>query len=218
MFELLTARSRDVVQLARDETYRLRHGYIDNGHLLLAILHGGESIAASVLNSFGVTLDDARQKAEELFGRGSHEPGGYIAFTPRARNTFETAWVISTREFRHGYIGPEHFLLGMLQQHFHGQYDHDCAAVQMLKAMDIDLRRLASQLTLEIIGDGVQHAETANEPVVEASSDELVSVTLRVPQAVSEQLDERLDGTIADTRAYYEGIILALLGRRTELS
>ncbi len=56
----LTPRAKRVIELAIDEARSLGHNYIGTEHLLLGLLREGEGIAASVLDSFGISLERAR--------------------------------------------------------------------------------------------------------------------------------------------------------------
>jgi ATP-dependent Clp protease ATP-binding subunit ClpA len=58
----LTPRAQRAVELAIDEAKRLGHRYIGTEHLLLGLVHEGEGIAAGVLESFGVRLDNLREE------------------------------------------------------------------------------------------------------------------------------------------------------------
>ena len=53
----LTPRVKKVVNLAVDEARRMNHTYIETEHLLIGLLREGEGVAAGVLESLGVTLD-----------------------------------------------------------------------------------------------------------------------------------------------------------------
>jgi ATP-dependent Clp protease ATP-binding subunit ClpC len=115
MFERFTAYARHVVVLAQEEARRLNHNYIGTEHILLGLLGEPDGIAFRVLESFGLTLDGARQEVTEIIGLGKAEPGKHIPFTPRAKKTLE----LSLREalqLQHGYIGTEHILLGLIRE------------------------------------------------------------------------------------------------------
>jgi ATP-dependent Clp protease ATP-binding subunit ClpC len=58
----LTPRAKKVIELAVDEARRLGHHYIGTEHLLLGLIREGEGVAAGVLESLGVTLDQARSE------------------------------------------------------------------------------------------------------------------------------------------------------------
>ena len=56
----LTPRGKRVIELAVDEARRLNHHYIGTEHLLLGMVREGEGIAAGVLESLGVRLENTR--------------------------------------------------------------------------------------------------------------------------------------------------------------
>ncbi|HLG76912.1 MAG TPA: Clp protease N-terminal domain-containing protein [Ktedonobacteraceae bacterium] len=56
----LTPRSKKVIELAADEARRMNHHYIGTEHILLGLVKEGQGIAAGVLQSLGVRLENAR--------------------------------------------------------------------------------------------------------------------------------------------------------------
>ncbi|MDP7109742.1 MAG: Clp protease N-terminal domain-containing protein, partial [Dehalococcoidales bacterium] len=62
----LTPRAKRVIEMAIDEARQLSHNYIGTEHLLLGLLHEGEGVAASVLESFGITLEQARTETTHV--------------------------------------------------------------------------------------------------------------------------------------------------------
>ena len=104
-----------MVVLAQDEARDLRHPHIGTEHLLLGLLREEEGLAARVLASFGVTAEDVRAEVGRMVGPGNEVVTGMIPFTPRAKKVLE----LSLREalaMKHGYIGTEHILLGLLRE------------------------------------------------------------------------------------------------------
>jgi ATP-dependent Clp protease ATP-binding subunit ClpC len=67
----LTPAAERVIELAIDEARRIQHRYLGTEHLLLGILRQGDSVAASVLESLGVNLGDARREVLRLAPMGS---------------------------------------------------------------------------------------------------------------------------------------------------
>jgi ATP-dependent Clp protease ATP-binding subunit ClpC len=115
MFERFTERARQVLELAQDEARRFKHNYIGTEHVLLGLIREEEGIAARVLASFDVTLEEVRERVAQIVGRGSEIAAGQIPFTPRAKRVLE----LSIREalsLGHGYVGTEHVLLGLLRE------------------------------------------------------------------------------------------------------
>ena len=62
----LAPRAKRIIELAVDEARRLNSNYIGTEHLLLGLLHGGEGVAGNVLESFGITLEMAREEVSKL--------------------------------------------------------------------------------------------------------------------------------------------------------
>jgi len=69
----LTPRAKKVVELAVDEARRLNHDYIGTEHLLLGLVREGEGVAAGVLESLGVRLEQVRTQVEQVIGQGAGE-------------------------------------------------------------------------------------------------------------------------------------------------
>src|SRR6266487_1227054 len=69
----LTPRAKKVIELAMDEARRLNHRFIGTEHLLLGLLREGEGIAAGVLASLGLHLEQVR--AETLRVLRQHQQG-----------------------------------------------------------------------------------------------------------------------------------------------
>src|SRR5439155_17166677 len=69
----LTPRSKKVIELSVDEARRLNHHYIGTEHILLGLLREGEGIAAGVLESLGVRLEQARRETLAVLGVNSSE-------------------------------------------------------------------------------------------------------------------------------------------------
>ena len=68
MFERFTERSRQVVVYAQDEALALKHNYIGTEHILLGLLRENEGLAARVLGSLDVTVDEVRTQVERRSG------------------------------------------------------------------------------------------------------------------------------------------------------
>jgi ATP-dependent Clp protease ATP-binding subunit ClpA len=144
MFERFTDRGRRVVVLAQEEARLLNHNYIDTEHLLLALIHEGEGVAATALESLGISLEVVRAQVEEMIGQGERAPTRHIPFTPRAKKVLE----LSLREalqLGHNYIGTEHILLGLLRE-------GEGVAAQVLVRLGADLSRVRQQVIWVLSG------------------------------------------------------------------
>src|SRR5260370_35387644 len=78
MFERFTDRARRVVVLAQEEARMLNHNYIGTEHILLGLIHEGEGVAATALESLGISLEADRQQVGEFFGHGRQAPLGDV--------------------------------------------------------------------------------------------------------------------------------------------
>lgn len=67
----LTPRAKKVIELAIDEARQLGHNYIGTEHLLLGLLREGEGVAASVLDSFSITVERARAETTSALAQGT---------------------------------------------------------------------------------------------------------------------------------------------------
>src|SRR5215204_733586 len=115
VFERFTERARQVVVLAQSEARALKHNYIGTEHLLLGLLREEEGVAARVLRSFDITVEEVRAQVARIVGQGDEVVGGQVPFTPRSKKILE----LSLREaldLGHNYIGTEHILLGLMRE------------------------------------------------------------------------------------------------------
>ena len=155
MFERFTERARQVVVLAQDEARALRHNYIGTEHLLLGLLREEEGLAARVLDSFDITVEEVRAQVARIVGQGDEVTSGQIPFTPRAKKVLE----LSLREatsLGHNYIGTEHILLGLIRE-------NEGVAAQILIDFDADPDGVRSEIVDMLSGPGRRGAR-ASEP------------------------------------------------------
>ena len=130
VFERFTERARQVVVMAQQQARDLGHDRLGTEHLLLGLLCVEGGVAAHVLGSFELTLDNARKRVVNIVGPGDPVVSGQIAFTPAAKKTLE----LSLREalsLGHNYIGTEHILLGLART-------KEGAATEILAASGVD--------------------------------------------------------------------------------
>lgn len=73
-----TSRAKKVLEFAMAEAREFNHSYVGTEHLLLGLLREEKGIAAQVLNSLGVTLDEARSETLKVLGTDvtPSEPAG----------------------------------------------------------------------------------------------------------------------------------------------
>ena len=148
MFERFTERARQVVVLAQDEARTLRHNYIGTEHILLGLLREELGLAARVLESLGVALEEVRAQVTRIVGQGDEVTTGQIPFTPNAKRVLE----LSLREalsLGHNYIGTEHILLGLARV-------SDGVAMRILRDFDADAGKIRNEVIRMLAGPGLR--------------------------------------------------------------
>src|SRR5262249_50558076 len=103
------------VVYAQDEARELRHNYIGTEHLLLGLLREEEGLAARVLESLDITVEEVRARVAGIVGQGDEVASGQIPFTPRGKKVLEVA-LREAVALGHNYIGTEHILLGIARE------------------------------------------------------------------------------------------------------
>jgi ATP-dependent Clp protease ATP-binding subunit ClpC len=147
VFERFTERAKQVVVLAQEEARALKHNYIGTEHILLGLLREEEGLAARVLESLDVTVEEVRAQVARIIGPGD-EPivSGQIPFTPRAKKVLE----LSLREalsLKHNYIGTEHILLGLVRE-------NEGVAARILVDFDADAETIRNEIMRVLSGPG----------------------------------------------------------------
>lgn len=138
MYERFTDQARGAVVLAQEEARLLNHGWIDTEHLLLGLIREGDGVAATVLQSFGISLEAVRQQVVEIIGRGQEAPPGHMPFMPRLEKVLELAFR-EARALGHDRPGTEHILLGLLRE-------SEGVAASVLMKLGADMNRMRQQL------------------------------------------------------------------------
>jgi len=71
-----TPRAKKVIEFAIEEARSLNHNYVGTEHILLGLLRETEGIAAQVIMSLGLKLEDVRQEVLNLLGAGVEDNAG----------------------------------------------------------------------------------------------------------------------------------------------
>src|SRR5260221_575939 len=147
MFERFTERARQVVVLAQDEARTLKHNYIGTEHILLGLLREEEGLAARVLDSLDITVEEVRAQVARIVGLGDDMlTSGQIPFTPRAKKVLELA-LREALSLGHNYIGTEHILLGLVRE-------NEGVAARILLDFDADPEKIRNEIIRMLSGPG----------------------------------------------------------------
>ena len=159
MFNKFTERARKVILLAKQEAKRFNHDYIGTEHVLLGLLREGEGVAAAVLQSLGMNLNNIRLEVEKLVQVGpATVVSGDLPFTPKAKKVMELA-MEEARTLGHNYIGTEHLLLGLIRE-------GEGVASQVFMNMGLDLEKVREEV-IKLLGSttpGVQFGSSNPAP------------------------------------------------------
>ena len=176
MFERFTERAREVVVLAQEEARALKHNYIGTEHLLLGLLREEEGIAARVLESLDITLEEVRAQVARIVGSGDELSAGQIPFTPRSKKVLE----LSLREaltLGHNWIGTEHVLLGVARE-------DDGVAMAILRDLDVDADKIRNGVAEALAGQPLPEARSRPAQVSKPIGPELTGKLERLVRGI----------------------------------
>jgi ATP-dependent Clp protease ATP-binding subunit ClpC len=192
LFERFTERARQVVVLAQDEARALKHNYIGTEHILLGLLREEEGLAARVLESLDITVEEVRAQVARIVGQGDEVTTGQIPFTPRAKKVLELA-LREALSLGHNYIGTEHILLGLVRE-------NEGVAARILLDFDADAEKIRNEIIRMLSGPGRQRQGGGSGTGEKAKSSKLL-----------DQFGRNL------TKLAAEGKLDPVVGRQTEI-
>ena len=192
MFERFTERARQVVVLAQDEARALKHNYIGTEHILLGLLREEEGLAARVLESLDITVEEVRAQVARIVGQGDEVTTGQIPFTPRAKKVLELA-LREALSLGHNYIGTEHILLGLVRE-------NEGVAARILLDFDADAEKIRNEIIRMLSGPGRRQQGQGGPAGEKAKSSKLL-----------DQFGRNL------TKLAAEGKLDPVVGRQTEI-
>jgi ATP-dependent Clp protease ATP-binding subunit ClpC len=192
VFERFTERARQVVVLAQDEARALKHNYIGTEHILLGLLREEEGLAARVLESLDITVEEVRAQVARIVGQGDEVTTGQIPFTPRAKKVLELA-LREALSLGHNYIGTEHILLGLVRE-------NEGVAARILLDFDADAEKIRNEIIRMLSGPGRRQQGGATPASEKSKSSKLL-----------DQFGRNL------TKAATEGKLDPVVGRQTEI-
>jgi ATP-dependent Clp protease ATP-binding subunit ClpC len=138
MFEYFNEKAIKNVVLAQEEARNTGHNLVGTEHILLGVIGEGTSTAAELLANLDINLEQTRNLAIEIVGKGSGFIPANIPFTPKAKRILEQAFN-EARQLKSNFISPEHILLAMIKQ-------TDNMAVKLLTKQNVNLRQLRTDL------------------------------------------------------------------------
>ena len=143
--QFFTQAAIKAVEFSQYIAQRRGKGYIGTGQLLLGILHMRDTIAAEVLDKFGVDYDSVEQsiRSSDGFQDVLHPAEDVPYYTRRAQRVMQGA--IDTAREERSFVTTEHILLSLLTE-------AEGTAVHTLEELDVDIEALQSNV-LERMSD-----------------------------------------------------------------
>jgi ATP-dependent Clp protease ATP-binding subunit ClpC len=156
MFERFTDRARQVVVLAQDEARGLKHNYLGTEHVLLGLLREEEGLAARVLESLDITVEEVRAQVVRIVGEGDELTSGQMPLAPRAKKVLELA-LREALSLGHNYVSTEHILLGLVRE-------NEGVAARILLDFDADAEKIRNEIIRKLSGAGRREQPTTRQP------------------------------------------------------
>lgn len=162
-FDKFTKEAKQALIVAQEKARESKLNYVGTEHVLLGILSQSNSLGATILMNFGVSLDNVnlvlktvgRVQPMAKIKKTLDAPGGLSGF---AKQVIEDA-VKSAYENGHSFVGTEHLLFALMVQ-------ENTAATVILENMKVNPEDIKSQI-LQIFkkGTDVAHPGSAQPPM-----------------------------------------------------
>jgi len=140
-FEKFTKEAKQALIVAQEKARESKLNYVGTEHILIGILSQSNSLGASILLNFGVSLENVflvlktvgRMNQSQVAGQKGW--GGLSGF---AKKVIEGA-VMSAHQFNHTYVGTEHLLHALVSQ-------ENTAATVILENMKVNPQDIREQI------------------------------------------------------------------------
>lgn len=142
---VFSSTAQNAIRLAVNEARRLGRAQVGTDHLLVGILSGQDSVAATALEAIGITRGSLRAAIEKEFGVGSSSSTEDLPFSKSAILAFEKSFE-AAKTFGFDTIGTDQLLIGILSLQKiidRGSLSReDCSGVVILRSLGVDLGSL----------------------------------------------------------------------------
>jgi ATP-dependent Clp protease ATP-binding subunit ClpC len=138
----------DRLQTAAQKAVEFGKSEVDTEHLLLAL--ADNNVVQEILREFKLDPEEIKKTIEQTAPRGTRsEPSDdeQIGVSPRAKSALENA-LAASRELGHSYVGPEHILIGLVEE-------EDGFAGEQLRKLGLSSHALR-QKAVKVVGKGAE--------------------------------------------------------------
>ncbi len=113
--DYFSQRANTVLQKAAQEGEKYHSSHIDTEHLLLGLLGSDDQVIKKIFEHIKINIDDLKNYTEQNIPQKDEREIKEIDLSPRTKHVLQNAFEQS-RSLGHQYVGPEHILLGLLEE------------------------------------------------------------------------------------------------------
>lgn len=155
-FEMFTRRAVNSIETAIEAASQMGHTYVGTEHIILGFVQEGGNVAASVLKSNNITLNDIYDQMILFIGKGEKTHLTYENFTPALRRIFNGA-VSAAESAGTKLVGTEHIFMTLLKE-------PGCGAMSFLRAMGANPVKLYNDCAGAYTGEMPREVLKYNQP------------------------------------------------------
>lgn len=154
--QYLSAHTKELVQEAAQTALKFKRNEVDTEHLLYAI--SNSDVVKEIYKQFKVNSDDIKNYIEANTPKGVREvkkdETTQLNISPRIKNVFELAFQ-AAQELGHSYIGPEHLLVGLVEE-------EDGMAGDLLRKYGLTPEAVRQKI-IKVVGKGAQEGRVETQ-------------------------------------------------------
>lgn len=169
--DLLSEQSEQILQQAAATATEWGSQLIDTSHLLYAL--ADNDVVQALLKRYQLSAKELKAQIEQLTPKAASEPETdgptKIGVSPRVKAALQRAFQAS-RDLGHGYIGPEHLLIGLAEE--------EGLASDLLNRYGLSAHGLR-QKAVQVVGKGAQEGrlpEQSDTPTLDKYSRDLTAL------------------------------------------
>ena len=154
--QYLSEHTKELIQQAAHVAVQFGRVEVDTEHLLYAIL--SSDVITEIFRQMGISPDDIKNyiktnapKSGRAFKKGEKAE---LSISPRIKRVFELAFE-AAQEMGHGYIGPEHLLVGLIEE-------EDGMAGDLLRKYGLTPEGVRQKI-VKVVGKGAQEGHIQNQ-------------------------------------------------------
>lgn len=154
--QYLSAHTKELVQEAAQTALKFKRNEVDTEHLLYAI--SNSDVVKEIYKQFKVNPDDIKNYIEANTPKGVREvkidETTQLNISPRIKNVFELAFQ-AAQELGHSYVGPEHLLVGLVEE-------EDGMAGDLLRKYGLSPEAVRQKI-IKVVGKGAQEGRVETQ-------------------------------------------------------